>query len=81
MNRENENSTEAKPVLVGRCSSCKHWVDNHYVSEGYSDRHKMCNIANEDNSDGLMDAICSGEGIGGELITRDDFGCVLYNAR
>jgi hypothetical protein len=76
----NENGNEANRLLYGRCSSCKHWVDNYYVLNGYSERHKMCNIATKDDSKGFIDAICSCEGIGGELITRDDFGCVLYNA-
>jgi hypothetical protein len=79
--KKHETPTDANNVLVGRCSTCKHWVDNYYVLQGYSDRHKMCNVATEDDSGGFMDAICSGEGIGGELITRDDFGCVLHNAR
>jgi hypothetical protein len=73
--------TDANNVLAGRCSTCKHWVDNYYVLQEYSDRHKMCNVATEDDSGSFMDAICSGEGIGGELITRDDFGCVLHNDR
>lgn len=65
--------------VMPRCSTCKHWVDNLYVLQGYSNDYRMCNIADEDESNGMIDAICSGEGIGGELITRNDFGCVLHN--
>jgi hypothetical protein len=61
------------------CSNCKHWIDNSYVLQGYSEDYKVCNIADEDKSKGMIDAICSGEGIRGELITRNDFGCVLHN--
>ena len=75
-----ENGNDSNRLLAGRCFSCKHWVDNYYLLRGYSDRHKICNIANLDDSGGFIDAICFGEGIGGEFITRDDFWCVLYNA-
>lgn len=72
-------------MLVGRCSTCKNWVnENYWFLQGYGDTHKMykmCIVATKDDSEGYMDAICAGEGIGGELITREDFGCVLYNAR
>lgn len=68
-------------ILVGRCSSCKNWVYNDYVLQGYSNRYKMCNIATEEDSNGIIDTTCSSEGISGELITRDDFGCILYNAK
>ena len=64
------------------CENCKHWTSNKYVLQGYSSEYKYCSIATEEDSDGFMDAICSGEGITGELITRKDFGCILfYNAR
>jgi len=65
--------------VMPSCSTCKHWIDNFYVLEGYPENYKICNIADEDKSNGMIDAICSGEGIGGELITRNDFGCVLHN--
>lgn len=68
-----KNDTNTMP----RCSTCKHWVNNDYVLQGYSDRHKMCNVAN--SRDGFFDVICSSEGIVGELITRNDFGCLLHN--
>jgi hypothetical protein len=68
-----------KTAVMPSCSTCKHWTDNFYILQGYSKDYKMCNIADEDRSNGMIDAICLGEGIGGELITRNDFGCILHN--
>ena len=52
-------------ILVGRSYSCKHWVDNCYALKGYSDRYRKCNVATEEDSNGLMGTICSTEGVGG----------------
>jgi len=70
-----------KTNVSGSCYNCKHWVNCNYATQGYSEDYKVCNIAEEDKSDGLFDAICSSERIGGELITHKNFGCVLHNYR
>ena len=62
------------------CLNCKNWIYNKYVLQGYDKKYKMCNIASETKSNGMMNAICSSEGIDGELITREDFGCILFDA-
>ena len=66
------------------CKTCKHkgiaknyismWVNNKiiYVCYKISQDYHL----NSDNE--LASAVCIAEGIRGELVVTDDFGCVLY---
>jgi hypothetical protein len=61
------------------CANCIHWKAVKHITGGDSEDNKICSIANSGKSNGLMDAICFGEGIAGELITNKDFSCILHS--
>lgn len=67
-----------------RCSECKHWYTSAYYKDGWIKRplvgaYGICEKANDIDADGIqMLATCDGEGIMGELITHEGFGCVLF---
>ncbi len=62
-----------------RCHSCAHWEPN---NEGLPIRLRLCSKAmigrGEEIGDQRSVALCMGEGIEGELFTRDDFGCIEW---
>lgn len=68
------------------CKECRHWVrDNWMVLD--EPRHGVCSLASEgeyyrDNA--ISEVIAWAEydgGYTGNLITRDDFGCVLFDRK
>lgn len=66
--------------VVPKCLNCRYWSKETNILEEHYDTniYGICNKA-EDENEKIMDAICSSEGIRGELITRQDFGCVIFN--
>lgn len=68
------NELKNKPC----CLNCKYWENDEYVLQGFdANIYRVCNKADE--IDGMMQSICCSEGIAGELVTRQDFGCVIFN--
>jgi hypothetical protein len=54
------------------CKNCKYWGEFHI------DLLHYCTIISNNNTDDLASASCFSEGIGGELITKENFGCMLF---
>lgn len=61
------------------CKTCKHWNPlNEYIAQYYSEGYGFCDVSNLDDSNRLMESTCLSEGIMGELITKENFGCILH---
>ena len=59
------------------CQSCLYWTSSIRYKDMFS--HDLQGVCNRHTcGDGNAEAICSGEGISGELITRYNFGCNEY---
>lgn len=69
--------------MDGNCISCKHWSD--HSIEGYGSTYKVCSILkinrlfeiHNTTQINIIDMVCIGPKA--ELITRNDFGCILYS--
>ncbi len=63
------------------CKTCKHWDINSSVSKDVGSGFGLCRRVSfdrdHDDSKELATAICYGEGIEGQLITKPDFACIL----
>jgi hypothetical protein len=77
-----------------RCETCKHWkIDDYYITRFREENRELVNFGEckkaaddyEPSWDNIhlrkMFAMCYMEGIAGELMTREDFGCVEYEKR
>ena len=63
-----------------KCSECSYWDKDSYATNG-SDMgmcYKFSELSVKDAENTKAEAICYGEGIGGEFITMPDFGCVEF---
>ena len=77
-------NVETSPVeRLVMCGVCKHWDTEGYVArdcnpnnDGWGMCRKHSHERGEDVTNELADAICYGEGIEGELLTRRNFACV-----
>jgi hypothetical protein len=66
------------------CRTCKHWAAPYDERDPQFDRFRECDKAARHSELVLHErkhfATCLWESIAGELFTRDDYGCVEYEA-
>jgi hypothetical protein len=60
-----------------KCKTCTNWAYDKYILEQFTENKddRVCMAKS-----GLIQTVCSSEGIPGELITNKDFGCVLHSS-
>jgi len=62
---------------MNNCKTCKWWGKNilqNVYAECYPE-HKICKVKSP-----KLEITCMSEGIDGEMWTKEDFGCVLYES-
>ena len=63
------------------CRTCIYWSTSDIkMLSAFSNNHGYCEKSEAIDKTDMMIATCMSEGIEGELITRDDFGCVMHEA-
>lgn len=71
------------------CGTCKHWSKNTVDLIGFAchkddDSIGICDRAYPDHTEDdkyLLVATCQSEGIYGSLVTKENFGCIEYQAK
>ena len=64
--------------IKNNCQNCIWWEKEFYDKKYYTENHGQCKNEELDLNDGIFNAICMSEGISGDLITRSDFGCIMF---
>ncbi|MDP4224759.1 MAG: hypothetical protein Q8910_00115 [Bacteroidota bacterium] len=72
-------------IVYPTCGYCKYWYDDYIDSEdNYKPCHKIINSLDRyknEEQDQRAKAICYSESTVGELITTQDFGCILFELK
>lgn len=68
------------------CKNCKYWEKASFEDVAYECHTPdmvlgYCTMAGQIRKDCLSVAVCIGEGIYGSLITKDSFGCNLFEKK
>ena len=70
---------------MSKCKDCKYWnTTSCFLSDvcgdfGYCEKHSP--ERGDDTKDNLAIAMCYGEGIEGEFLTKPEFGCVEFEVK
>lgn len=64
--------------MKNECKNCEHWHKPFYEQDWYGNSFGLCCKANDDER---IKADCLSEGVNASLITREDFGCILFELK
>lgn len=72
-----------RELQAERCASCRFWDPQAWAANPYENFGECAAASKEPGkgADVMITATCASEGIGGELLTRADFGCILHEPK